>query len=78
MKMKEALMVGIALVTGATKGIGFEIVRQLTARRWSVCLTGRARSSVMQAAGTLGPSVFPVTLDVTSERSIATAGSAVR
>jgi NAD(P)-dependent dehydrogenase (short-subunit alcohol dehydrogenase family) len=31
----------------------------------------------MQAAGTLGPSVFPVTLDVTSERSIATAVTTV-
>jgi NAD(P)-dependent dehydrogenase (short-subunit alcohol dehydrogenase family) len=70
-------MVGIALVTGAAKGIGFEIVRQLTARRWSVYLTGRAGASVMQAADTLGPSVFPVTLDVTSERSIATAVATV-
>ena len=66
-------MVGMALVTGATKGIGFEIVRQLAARRWHVFLTGRLRSSVTQAASALGLSVMPVTLDVTSDRSIADA-----
>ena len=36
-------------------------------------LTGRLRSSVTQAACALGLSVMPVTLDVTSDRSIADA-----
>jgi NAD(P)-dependent dehydrogenase (short-subunit alcohol dehydrogenase family) len=70
-------MVGIALVTGATKGIGLEVVQQLAARSWHVFLTGRSPSSVTQAASVLGPSVVPVTLDVTNERSIAAAMKAV-
>jgi NAD(P)-dependent dehydrogenase (short-subunit alcohol dehydrogenase family) len=70
-------MVGIALVTGATKGIGLEVVQQLATRSWHVFLTGRSPSSVMQAASVLGPSVIPVTLDVTNERSIAAAMKAV-
>lgn len=66
-------MVGTALVTGATKGIGLEIVRQLAAKDWRVFLTGRSASAVTRAASPLGPSVHPVTLDVADEGSIADA-----
>jgi NAD(P)-dependent dehydrogenase (short-subunit alcohol dehydrogenase family) len=66
-------MAGIAVVTGATKGIGLETVRQLAEGKWHVFLTGRSPSSVTQAASVLGPSVVPVALDVTDQRSIAAA-----
>jgi NAD(P)-dependent dehydrogenase (short-subunit alcohol dehydrogenase family) len=77
MRKEEVLMVGTALVTGATKGIGLEIVRQLAAKNWRVFLTGRSAAAVTQAASSLGPSVHPVTLDVTDEGSIAAAVKAV-
>ena len=70
-------MAGIVLVTGATKGIGLEIVRQLAAKNWRVFLTGRGSPAVARAASSLGPSVHPVTLDVTNESSIAAAVKAV-
>ena len=64
-------MPGIALVTGANKGIGLEVVRQLTAKQWRLFLTGRSLDSVERAAVSLSAaSVIPLVLDVTDQASI--------
>lgn len=68
-------MSGIALVTGANKGIGLEIVRQLAARRWTVFLTARRLSSSKRTA--MDPSIRSILLDVTNQESIAAAVSTV-
>jgi NAD(P)-dependent dehydrogenase (short-subunit alcohol dehydrogenase family) len=70
-------MPGIALVTGANKGIGLEVVRQLATRGWRVFLTGRSLAAVRKAASPLGSSVVPVPLDITSRISIEAAFSVV-
>lgn len=64
-------MPGIALVTGANRGIGLEVVRQLAAKQWRVFLSGRSLDSIERAAVSLSaPSVTPIVLDVTDQESI--------
>lgn len=66
----------IALVTGATRGIGRETVRQLAAAGVHVLLAGRDRDKAVQAALALQAEGLPVeaiALDVTDDASIAAA-----
>jgi NAD(P)-dependent dehydrogenase (short-subunit alcohol dehydrogenase family) len=63
----------IALVTGANRGIGLEVVRQLAQRRMHVVLGARDLAQGETAAQALtreGLSVFPRQLDVTDQHSI--------
>ena len=63
----------LILVTGANKGIGFEIVRQLAARSYSVILTSRDEAKGMNALAQLKKqnlSVDYVQMDINSEESM--------
>ena len=63
----------LALITGANRGIGFEIARQLAAQGMRVVIGCRNAAKGQTAAGTLaaeGVSIDVVTLDVTSDESI--------
>jgi NAD(P)-dependent dehydrogenase (short-subunit alcohol dehydrogenase family) len=69
-----------ALVTGANRGIGFEIARQLAENGVHVLLAGRGREAVTEAAATLreaGLDVSSLVLDVTSTDSINAAAKEV-
>ncbi|HEX2622553.1 MAG TPA: SDR family NAD(P)-dependent oxidoreductase, partial [Phototrophicaceae bacterium] len=59
----------IALVTGANRGIGFEICRQLAQRGMQVILTSRDTAKGQQAVQQL-PGVVFHPLDVTSPASV--------
>ncbi len=62
----------VALVTGANKGIGLEIARQLGARGFTVVLAGRDGRKVEDAASRLGGEgldAHGVTLDVTDPKT---------
>src|SRR5437660_3802659 len=62
-----------ALVTGANRGIGLEVCRQLSSRGVHVILTARDAGRAEAAARALrndGLDVVAETLDVTDERSI--------
>jgi len=70
----------VALVTGATRGIGLETVRQLAQNDVHVILAGRDRAKAVAAADQLrakGHDVEAITLDVTDENSIAAAAKQV-
>lgn len=66
----------IALVTGANKGIGYEIAAGLGARGWSVGVGARDRERLAAAVEQLraaGVDAFGVPLDVTDDESVAAA-----
>lgn len=62
-----------ALITGANKGIGFEVARQLAARGFHVFMTARRRDTGLKALAALqesGAKVNLVDLEVTDSGSI--------
>jgi NAD(P)-dependent dehydrogenase (short-subunit alcohol dehydrogenase family) len=66
----------IALVTGATRGIGVETVRQLAEAGVTVILAGRSLDKAASVARDMqqqGLQVEPIVLDVTDDASIAAA-----
>lgn len=53
-----------AIVTGGSRGFGFELARALAADDWVVVIDGRSALDVRAASSTLGPSVVAVPGDV--------------
>jgi NAD(P)-dependent dehydrogenase (short-subunit alcohol dehydrogenase family) len=73
---------GVALVTGANRGIGREVARQLAERDYEVILSARDQAKASAAADELsretGGKVTPLRLDVADPVSIAQAAERVR
>jgi NAD(P)-dependent dehydrogenase (short-subunit alcohol dehydrogenase family) len=80
--MSESRQAEVALVTGANRGIGREVARQLAERRYEVLVSARdpekARATARELAQSTGASVKPLTLDVSDPDSIAAAAERVR
>jgi NAD(P)-dependent dehydrogenase (short-subunit alcohol dehydrogenase family) len=71
-------VIGVALVTGANRGLGFECVRQLSALGFTVLLGARDPQRARDAAGRItGARVHPVALDVTSDADVARCGELI-
>lgn len=72
---------GTALVTGANRGIGREVARQLAPRGYEVLLSARdgeqASAAAQEIAGETGASVRALTLDVSDPASIEAAAESV-
>ena len=66
-----------ALVTGAYRGIGLEVVRQLAARGTRVYLTTRRREAGEEAVASIGGDVHFLPLDVSDAASIESAARAL-
>lgn len=68
----------VALVTGANKGIGFEIAKGLAAHGLTVLVGSRDLVSGVTAAKSIGDQAHAVQLDVTDQASIAAAAKRIR
>jgi NAD(P)-dependent dehydrogenase (short-subunit alcohol dehydrogenase family) len=71
----------VALVSGANRGIGREVARQLAAKGYRVLLSARdgerAQAAAAEVAQSTGATVVPITLDVSSPESIERAAAAI-
>jgi NAD(P)-dependent dehydrogenase (short-subunit alcohol dehydrogenase family) len=70
-----------ALITGANRGIGFEIARQLGLQQFHIILSARNEEKLQQAASTLsqqGISVTPLVMDVSNVQSIQSAARTIQ
>jgi NAD(P)-dependent dehydrogenase (short-subunit alcohol dehydrogenase family) len=80
--MSEQSGGGVALVTGANRGIGLEVARQLAERGYEVLLSARDGEKASAAADDLaqatGATVRPLRLDVADAISIEAAAEQVR
>ncbi len=69
----EEFMDRVALVTGANRGIGLEVARQLALRGFTTILGARDVQKGEESASSLkgsGLKIIPVQLDVTEQRSV--------
>jgi NAD(P)-dependent dehydrogenase (short-subunit alcohol dehydrogenase family) len=71
-------MTTIALITGASRGIGRAIAEQLAARSATVLVAGRDLTRCAEAAATMGPQAHPVLLDVTVQSTVDAAAGLIR
>ena len=64
------------LITGAYRGLGYEVARQLSARGWKLILTARRSDRGSAAAAKLKNASF-LELDITDDRSVTQAAKGV-
>lgn len=66
------------LITGANRGIGKEIARQMAALGWKVFLGARKISAGKEAAKEIDGDVIPIKLDVSSRKSMEEAAAEIK
>src|SRR6478735_2367348 len=67
----------VVLITGANRGIGKEIARQLAGKDWQVIVAARDHSKAVQTAQEIGSDSFGLQFDVQDEKSVQKAATLV-
>ena len=57
-------------ITGASKGLGLSLVKQLLSRGYKVAATSRSLTDLQHAVGKCHPDFLPLTVDLTDEASV--------
>ncbi|WKL03675.1 SDR family NAD(P)-dependent oxidoreductase [Paenibacillus amylolyticus] len=68
----------VALVTGANKGIGLQIAKDLTEHGFTVLVGSRSLENGETASNSIGSNAHALQLDVADESSIAAAAERIR
>ena len=68
----------VALITGANKGIGLEIAKDLAGHGFTVLIGSRKLENGEKAAKTIGKKAHAVQLDVTDQASVSAAAGRIR
>ncbi|WP_316825410.1 SDR family NAD(P)-dependent oxidoreductase [Pedobacter miscanthi] len=68
----------VALVTGANKGLGKQIAKELVAHGYKVILGSRNADNGVAAAKEIGEGAYPIQLDVTDANSISEAAERIK
>jgi NAD(P)-dependent dehydrogenase (short-subunit alcohol dehydrogenase family) len=74
--VKKLTTMKTALITGAYRGLGYEVARQLSERGWEVVLTARRQDRGSAAAAKLKNASF-LELDITDDSSVSRAAKGV-
>ena len=67
----------VILITGANRGIGKEIAKQMAKKDWQVIVSARDYSKAVQVATEIGTNAWPAQVDVRDEDSISEAASII-
>ncbi|RYJ39707.1 Short-chain dehydrogenase/reductase SDR [Flavobacterium anhuiense] len=57
-------------ITGASKGLGLELVKKLLAEGYKVAATSRSEASLIKELGSLSESFLPLEMDLVDEKSV--------
>lgn len=68
----------VALVTGANKGLGKQVAKELVAHGYTVFIGSRDLSNGQRAVEEIGVGAFAIQLDVTDAKSIAAAAHRIQ